>query len=138
MALDIGKENVVAIGELPPKPKRTFTVGRRAANKYTELASLLKGTPGQWFAIGTAEKNHQGQALAFRIRKGKSAAFRPEGEFEARSIADDATGVNTVYARFNGSPESTAEVAAIEEAVAASQVPEVEVSEEDDDNWGDE
>jgi hypothetical protein len=134
MALDIGKENVVPIGELPPRPKRAFTVTRQAASKYTELANLLRGTPGQWFAIGTAEKNHQGQALAFRIRKGKSAAFRPEGEFEARSIADDENGVNTVYARFNGSPESTAEITAIESAVAASQ--NGEVAEEDDDNWG--
>src|SRR5688572_14230903 len=59
--------------------------------KWVEVARLLKSQPGQWFKsdamlVDTSEK---AQMLAYRIRTGKLAPFRPEGTFDATWAKSD-------------------------------------------------
>lgn len=125
MALNIDVERAQVVDEIPPRPKRKGH-GRAPSKKYRALAELCRENAGSPVFIGSAEERLQAQALAFRIRKGKSTAFLPVGDFEAECRFNEETGETDVYVTFVGDVD----------AVHDDEVDE-DVADSDDDDWGD-
>jgi hypothetical protein len=84
--------------------------GRRGAKVMEEEARELRAHPGKWAIVRSwpAGSNSAGSAggTVNSIRKGRFAAFRPEGSFDAVS-RHDPEGVLHVYARYTGEEEPT-------------------------------
>jgi hypothetical protein len=86
-----------------PPPGRP--AGRETGNgnsRWNAVAAELRAHPGRWALIREGES---GSGLATHIRQGHIACFTPAGDFDA--VSRQARGVNRVYARYVGDPEST-------------------------------
>jgi hypothetical protein len=80
------------------KPAPGFEPDKRDYNggKYQDTADKLRAMPGEWAVIAVADTPKQAQQLAANVRRGRTAAFRPIGDWEAT------TRINEVLARFVG------------------------------------
>lgn len=80
--------------EAPPLANRTPR--GRAVQK--DVVRQLRAHPGEWAIVHYADTRAGAYAMAFQIRRGVLASFRPAGAFEALGRTVD--GEYRVYARF--------------------------------------
>lgn len=89
-----------------PAPAQWETPPPRRARsaKFKALVTDLRARPGAWAVAeeGLDDYRTQAAVMALRINKGKVAAFRPVGEFEATASKDARTGTNRVFVRWVG------------------------------------
>lgn len=82
--------------EEPPAPTRW---GMPVAN-HADVAAKLRERPGRWAIVSVYSTHVSALSVAYQIRSGKLAAYRPKGAFEASARTVD--GEHRVYARFVG------------------------------------
>lgn len=85
-----------AVWETPPSARRPRT-------DWTPTAEELRSHPGEWQRI---QENSKSAGLTFHIKTGRLTAFRPRGEFQARSVKNKEDGSYNIYARFVGEDPS--------------------------------
>lgn len=68
--------------------------------KHAQVAAQLKEHPGQWAKIPVTGGPVTARNMAYQIRKGEMAAYKPPGAFEAVSRTVD--GQTCLYARYVG------------------------------------
>lgn len=78
----------------------------RRANEWRNAARLMQERPGDWALVDEGEQFTEVGGLANQIRKGRLAAFRPAGHFEAATRV--VAGSHRVYARYVGEAGSEA------------------------------
>ncbi|MFE6737563.1 hypothetical protein [Streptomyces tubercidicus] len=91
----------VVFEKLPPSPRITPT----ASIRHTEIVAQLRARPNEWARIQERDKPGDAAGVAYQIRKGILAAFRPAGHFEAKSRTVNDT--FCVYARYVGRATNT-------------------------------
>jgi hypothetical protein len=86
--------------ETPPAQRRG--TGQRTG-KHFEAAEKLRARPGEWGVVAICSTPSSSASLAYLIRRGGLAAYRPKGAFEAvsRTVDDE----RRVYARYKADPE---------------------------------
>lgn len=73
--------------DLPqPKPKKVAK-----PVKFSTDAALLRANPGRWGLLTDKDRDDKPSmnvlyAMAYNIKKGKTKAFAPEGDFEAKAV----------------------------------------------------
>jgi hypothetical protein len=72
--------------------------GRNGSDRHRDTAQRLKDRPGEW-ALAYEAASH---SLATNIRLGATAAYRPAGSFEARTVTLPGTHRVDVYVRYIG------------------------------------
>lgn len=55
----------------------------RERRSHLEVAEHLKQNPGIWALVRTAPSPNAAASAAFQIRRGRRAAFRPAGDYDA-------------------------------------------------------
>lgn len=84
-----------AVWETPPSARKPRT-------DWSKTADQLREKPGDWLRI---QENSKSAGLTFHIKTGRLKAFRPSGEFQARSTKNT-DGTYNIYARFVGEDAS--------------------------------
>lgn len=80
--------------EDPPPRRRDHT----AQVRHQEVTRQLKESPGDWACVGTYETASTSASMAYLIRSGRLAAYRPAGAFQARArFVDEEYRVYAVY-----------------------------------------
>lgn len=87
----------IATWEEPPASVKDRGQGE---NKYAEVVQKLRDNKGEWALLAPRPSTQAAKSLAGNIRKGKLAAFMPEGAFEAH-YSD-----TRVWVRYVGEPEN--------------------------------
>lgn len=70
---------------------------------HEEIVIELKNSPTEWHRLPDLGTDHSTRSLAHQITKGKVAAYRPTGAFEAVSRKGE-DGIVHLWARFVGKP----------------------------------
>jgi hypothetical protein len=85
-----------------PPPVSTGRTGERRG-KYDDVVDELRDKPGHWAKIIESDNVHRIHQLTTRINTEKILAFRSDkvGEFTAVSRQDPATGIASVYVRYD-------------------------------------
>lgn len=68
--------------------------------KHERIADKLRKRPGDWALIATYNTASSMNSIAHMIRRGKSAAYAPEGTFEA--VGRTVGAKHSVWARYTG------------------------------------
>ena len=82
----------LTFSEVPPV-KRS---GRPPSRRHQNTVRQLLDHPGKWAIVHTGRSKASASSLAYHIRNGSSASYRPAGAFEA-TVRD-----KEVYARYVG------------------------------------
>ncbi|MEV0370529.1 hypothetical protein AB0I10_11965 [Streptomyces sp. NPDC050636] len=73
----------------------------RRSEEAFNTADALRARRGDWAHIDTHDNINRASNQSHRIRRGKLAAFRPAGAFEAKAISTK-DGTAEVWARYIG------------------------------------
>lgn len=79
----------------------------RRVTDHAAKARVLRGAPGEWLHIGSHRSPVGAQSAARRIDTGQIPAYRPEGAFESRTVADCDSDTTAVEARWLGHDTNT-------------------------------
>jgi hypothetical protein len=74
--------------------------GNAKRSKHRKIADKLRKVTGEWAHIGTYDNASSANSVAHLIRRGKIAAYAPEGTFEA--VARTTGGKHGIWARHTG------------------------------------
>lgn len=89
------------VDDLPARTRKS-----RGPSAYVAEAAELREHPGQWASLKVCSKVNHASQLAFGIRTGRLAAFRPAGSYEARVLTRSFTTLapreTAVYVRYVG------------------------------------
>lgn len=91
----------IATWEEPPDSVKEPGSGE---NRYGEVVHGLRENKGKWALLAPRPSMQAAKSLAGNIRKGRVAAFAPEGAFEA--VYKD----TRVWVRYVGEPDGTAAI----------------------------
>lgn len=86
--------------EEPPLHRGGNRNGGRENPKYRADAAALMSRPGEWAIVHAGGRRSLADGLAYQIKSGKIAAYRPAGAFEAMARTVD--GEYRTYARYVG------------------------------------
>lgn len=87
---------LVFVDRLPPD------VAPRSYTRWRTIAEALRRQPRRWALVrDDCPTRKAAMAVTYQIRDGKTAPFRPAGEFEARAITAE-SGVHQVWVRYIG------------------------------------